>query len=281
MREQADREKFQYLPTAENGFLLLGKSEEGGWTVLEESGPSPAPEPEPEEPAGIYPCPCCGFLTFPVPKEEALAYICPVCFWENDLFDPGEDDPSDENRGMTLRQGRENYRKWGAVREDLVRFAREPRPEEMRLDPSTPWDAAFPRNIQPNMDEIARWVGSPLFFRLQSWMENTYGVKPAIEFSGCSMDRGWNVKYKKGSGALCACYIRAGWFTALVTVGAKQMEELNALLPTFSPAFQIVFENTPLFNGGKWLVLDVKREEQLEDVRRLVLLKAGPPKGKQ
>lgn len=41
MREQADREKFQYLPTAENGFLLLGKSEEGGWTVLEESGPSP------------------------------------------------------------------------------------------------------------------------------------------------------------------------------------------------------------------------------------------------
>lgn len=26
----------------------------------------------------------------------------------------------------TLRQGRENYRKWGAVREDLVRFAREP-----------------------------------------------------------------------------------------------------------------------------------------------------------
>ena len=130
MREQADREKFQYLPTAENGFLLLGKSEEGGWTVLEESGPSPAPEPAPEEPAGIYPCPCCGFLTFPVPKEEALAYICPVCFWENDLFDPGEDDPSDENRGLTLRQGRENYRRWGAVRPDLVVHARPPRPEE-------------------------------------------------------------------------------------------------------------------------------------------------------
>ena len=94
MREQADREKFQYLPTAENGFLLLGKSEEGGWTVLEESGPSPAPEPEPEEPAGIYPCPCCGFLTFPVPKEKALAYICPVCFWENDLFDPARTTPA-------------------------------------------------------------------------------------------------------------------------------------------------------------------------------------------
>ena len=78
-----------------------------------------------------YPCPCCGYLTFLAPKEEAIAYICPVCFWENDVFDPGEDDPSDENRGMTLRQGRENYRKWGAVREDLARHARPPRPEEI------------------------------------------------------------------------------------------------------------------------------------------------------
>ena len=92
-------------------------------------------EPEPEEPAGRYPCPCCGCLTFPAPRDEAIAYICPVCFWENDVFDPGEDDPSDENGGMTLRQGRENYRKWGAVRPDLVPYARPPRPVE-RPDPS-------------------------------------------------------------------------------------------------------------------------------------------------
>ena len=78
-----------------------------------------------------YPCPCCGYYTFPVPKEEAIAYICPVCCWENDVFDPGEDDPSDENRGKTLRQGREDYKKWGAVREDLVVHVRKPLPEEL------------------------------------------------------------------------------------------------------------------------------------------------------
>lgn len=33
-----------------------------------------------------YPCPCCGYLTYPVPREDAIAYICPVCFWENDVF---------------------------------------------------------------------------------------------------------------------------------------------------------------------------------------------------
>lgn len=77
-----------------------------------------------------YPCPCCGYHTYPAPREDALAYICPVCFWENDVFDPGEDQPSDENRGMTLRQGRERYKKLGAVRADLTAYVRPPLPEE-------------------------------------------------------------------------------------------------------------------------------------------------------
>ena len=113
------RKKPFYLPQATNGTSLPPK------TVAERS------EPSGTAPASRFPCPCCGYLTFPVPKEEAIAYICPVCYWENDVFDPGEDTPSDENRGMTLRQGRENYRKWGAVREDLMHHARPPRPEEL------------------------------------------------------------------------------------------------------------------------------------------------------
>lgn len=92
------------------------------------------------------------------------------------------------------------------------------------------------------------------------------------------MDRGWNIKYKKGSKALCALYIRQGWFTAMVTLGAKQVAELEVLLPTFSVSFRKLYEKTPLFNGGKWLVVDVKKEKELEEVRRLILMKAKPVK---
>lgn len=122
------RPKFPYLPQAVNDSFMISLSE--GPACTPEPLESPPP-PEPEEPVGRFPCPCCGCLTFPVPKEEAMAYICPVCFWENDVFAPEEDAPSDENRGMTLRQGRENYRRWGAVRQDLVPFTRPPRPEEL------------------------------------------------------------------------------------------------------------------------------------------------------
>ena len=78
-----------------------------------------------------YPCPCCGYLTARYPRQNAVADICPVCFWENDVFVPGEDQPSDENRGMTLAEGRAAYRRLGAVREDLVQYARKPLPEEI------------------------------------------------------------------------------------------------------------------------------------------------------
>lgn len=116
---ERDRKKFLFLPTAHN------YSSEKPETWVQPQFP-----PEPDPAAGEYPCPCCGYLTFPVPREEALAYICPVCYWENDVFDPGEDDPSDENGGMTLRQGREAFKKYGAVQPGLVKHVRPPLPAE-------------------------------------------------------------------------------------------------------------------------------------------------------
>ena len=95
MEQQEKPPKFLYLPEVKNDHFIIGGADDRP----DASVPGSEPGPGPEEPTGIYPCPCCGYLTFPAPKEEAIACICPVCFWENDVFDPGEDDPSDENRG--------------------------------------------------------------------------------------------------------------------------------------------------------------------------------------
>ena len=61
----------------------------------------------------MYKCLCCGNETLPVPAEDAIAYICPVCWWENDVFIHSDDEPSDENHGMTLLEARKNYTKYG------------------------------------------------------------------------------------------------------------------------------------------------------------------------
>lgn len=64
------------------------------------------------------PCPCCGERTIPN-SGDAPAFICPHCFWEIDPFIQTEDEPSDQNHGLTLRHARENYEKYGVCAEQL------------------------------------------------------------------------------------------------------------------------------------------------------------------
>ena len=71
-------------------------------------------------------CPCCGYSTLPVPADEAVSYICPVCYWENDVFVTDENEPSDENRGLTLCQAQRNYLKYGACSVDFKEYTRLP-----------------------------------------------------------------------------------------------------------------------------------------------------------
>ena len=80
--------------------------------------------------ANHYCCPCCGQPTYPVAPENALAYICPVCYWENDLFAHTDDEPSDENHGLTLNEGRENFKKHAVCDLRLKQYVRPPIEEE-------------------------------------------------------------------------------------------------------------------------------------------------------
>lgn len=140
------------------------------------------------------------------------------------------------------------------------------------------WDMVWPQQAKPALSDIEAWVRNPLLGEFMAWIEKTYDVEPSVEFSKCSLDRGWNIKYKKGSKSLCVIYVRSGWFAVMVTLGAKQLAELEPLLPTYSAAFQEIYENTALFRGGKWLLVDIKKPAQMEEVRRLIRLKTGPGK---
>ena len=78
----------------------------------------------------MYQCLCCGCYTLTVPSSEAIAYICPVCFWENDVFIKNDDEPSDENHGLTLRQAQKNYAEYGACCLEMKQHTRPPTEDE-------------------------------------------------------------------------------------------------------------------------------------------------------
>ncbi|NMG65844.1 hypothetical protein GPA19_12895 [Azoarcus indigens] len=57
-------------------------------------------------------CDCCDYFT--IPEGEDFE-ICPVCFWEQDasgISEPSQ--PSGANHGLSLLEGRENFKTLGA-----------------------------------------------------------------------------------------------------------------------------------------------------------------------
>ena len=86
---------------------------------------------EETEVVGNAPCPCCGFITIPNAPNEAQCYICPVCFWEIDLCIQSEEEPSDQNHGLSLSKARKNYVKYGATMPELKVHCRSPKESEI------------------------------------------------------------------------------------------------------------------------------------------------------
>ncbi len=95
--------------------------------------------------------------------------------------------------------------------------------------------------------------------------------------SRCSMQAGWNIKYKKGGKSLCTLYPMQGYFIALVVVGSHELTEAEFLMPQCSDYVQTVFKNTKTGNGQKWLMLDVRDREIMDDVFSLINLRKRIP----
>lgn len=140
------------------------------------------------------------------------------------------------------------------------------------------WNEAYPNGIQPTLDEIGAYIGSPLWPALHGFIAEAYSLEPKVEYSRCVAAPGWNVKYKKSSRALCSLYPNEGYFTCLVCVGAKEADEAEALLPGCSIYLQKLYAGCKPFNGARWLMVDVTSAEILDDVKKLILTRARPSK---
>lgn len=77
-----------------------------------------------------YICPCCGNYTFT--EEPGSFDICPVCYWEDDAVQNDNEDLSGGANKVSLREARENYKKFGACEERFISNVRKPYSEEMK-----------------------------------------------------------------------------------------------------------------------------------------------------
>ncbi len=132
------------------------------------------------------------------------------------------------------------------------------------------WIDTFPADAQPNLDDIAQFVDSPLWGELNTFLQESYDVKPEVAFSGCSAQPGWNVKYRKSGRSLCVLYPMDGFFIALVVIGSKEYDETLEVMPECSRYTQDLFQRTEFSAMGRWLMINVTDQAILDDVKRLI-----------
>lgn len=140
------------------------------------------------------------------------------------------------------------------------------------------WSELYNQSSQPTLENINDFVNSELWNELCSFVENTYAVSPKMEYSKCSMQKGWNVKYKKGSKSLCTLYPMDGYFIVLIVIGEKEQIESELLMSTCSAYTQRLFSKTAFSAGGRWLMIEVRERAILEDVLKLIQVRVKPKK---
>jgi AraC family transcriptional regulator len=125
-------------------------------------------------------------------------------------------------------------------------------------------------NQIPTKETMSACIDNPLFNNLCEHIETQYQAKPSLEYSACSMQAGWNMKYKKAGRSLCTLYPMEGFFIALVVIGERERDDAEMALLTMTGYTQQLYQNTAVGMGQRWLMISVTDERILTDVKRLV-----------
>lgn len=135
------------------------------------------------------------------------------------------------------------------------------------------WSNLYTLDNKPTIAEIGSYIDTPHWLALCDFIEKKYLAVPKVEYSKCSMARGWNVKYKKGGKAICTLYPNKHYFTCLIVIADKNQPDAEFILPTCEEYVQTIYSKTKSVMGGKWLVLDITNDKILNNVKELIYLR--------
>ena len=80
------------------------------------------------------------------------------------------------------------------------------------------------------------------------------------------------LKFKQGQRTILTIYIHDDRFTFLVIFGKKERECFEMQKSEFPKFIQDYYDNSKTYHDGKWMFIDVTTLEQLEAVKRLILI---------
>ena len=131
-------------------------------------------------------------------------------------------------------------------------------------------------NHIPTECEIRAYINNDLWIDFCEYIKNIYNVVPKFEFSKCSWEYGWNIKFRKGSKSLCTIYPRENYFTILIVIGRNEKKLFEDNFSSFSNDVQKIYKETLEGNGQRWLMIDLEDNDiRYKDVKKIIEFRAN------
>ena len=118
------------------------------------------------------------------------------------------------------------------------------------------WNRLYGKDRKPTLEEAGTFAGGLLSEDFMGFMAENCPAAPKLEYSGCTMQPGWNIKFKKNGKNVCTLYPLDGYFICMILIGGDAMAEMEARLGDFTPYIQGKFRDTRIFQGSRWLYLE-------------------------
>lgn len=132
-------------------------------------------------------------------------------------------------------------------------------------------------DMVPSAEQLITLVGNPLYgvwTQLCALIDRTYDMECLWGSGGKAWT--YEYKYRRGGKTLCALYARERCIGFLVILGRDERLKFENDREHYSGEIQRIYDETPTYHDGKWLMFQPVDTSLFPDFIRLLAIKRKP-----
>lgn len=136
-------------------------------------------------------------------------------------------------------------------------------------------DRMTDKSAPPDDTAVRDWIGPEAFERwsaLRKWIDASYAGVFAPDWLYGGKHRGWSLRYKN---IKAFCTVIPGYLqlSVLVVLGRAEREKFEERRYFWRPKLVKGYDETRTYPDGKWLIVEISSEDDLDDLMELVSMK--------
>lgn len=132
-------------------------------------------------------------------------------------------------------------------------------------------------DMTPSPEQLTTLMGKNLYeiwTQLCALIDETYDMEHQWNSGGKSWT--YEYKYRRGGRTLCALYARENCVGFMVILGRDERLKFENDREHYSAEIQKIYDRTPTYHDGKWLMFEPTDASLFEDLIQLLAIKRKP-----